>query len=154
MPEHTDKSDAGPSTVTRLATERTGLATERTDMATERTDLSVERTRLAYDRTLMAWVRTATSLITFGFTIYKFFQFELKRLTAPSDQLIGPREFGLMMISIGLISLLFATLEHRRDLLKLSALYPSIPRRKMARVVAALVTILGILALATAILRE
>ena len=26
----------------------------------------------------MAWVRTAASLISFGFTIYKFFQFELK----------------------------------------------------------------------------
>ena len=39
------------------------------------TQLAVERTRLAYERTLMAWVRTATSLISFGFTIYKFFQF-------------------------------------------------------------------------------
>ena len=32
----------------------------------------MDRTRLAYERTLMAWVRTATSLISFGFTIYKF----------------------------------------------------------------------------------
>ena len=42
------------------------------------TRLAVDRTRLAYERTLMAWVRTATSLISFGFTIYKFFQLELK----------------------------------------------------------------------------
>ena len=39
------------------------------------TKLAVDRTRLAYERTLMAWVRTATSLISFGFTIYKFFEF-------------------------------------------------------------------------------
>ena len=26
----------------------------------------------------MAWVRTGTSLISFGFTIHKFFQFDLK----------------------------------------------------------------------------
>jgi uncharacterized membrane protein YidH (DUF202 family) len=38
------------------------------------TQLAAERTRLAYERTLMAWVRTGTSLITFGFTIYKFFE--------------------------------------------------------------------------------
>jgi uncharacterized membrane protein YidH (DUF202 family) len=25
---------------------------------------------------MMAWIRTATALITFGFTIYKFFQLE------------------------------------------------------------------------------
>ena len=39
------------------------------------TRLAVDRTRLAHERTLMAWVRTATSLISFGFTIYKFCQF-------------------------------------------------------------------------------
>jgi uncharacterized membrane protein YidH (DUF202 family) len=37
--------------------------------------LAVDRTRLAYERTMMAWVRTATSMISFGFTIHKFFQF-------------------------------------------------------------------------------
>ena len=42
------------------------------------TRLAVNRTRLAYERTLMAWVRTAASMISFGFTIYKFFQLELK----------------------------------------------------------------------------
>ena len=39
------------------------------------TRLAVERTRLANERTLMAWIRTATSLIAFGFTIFKFFQY-------------------------------------------------------------------------------
>ncbi len=39
------------------------------------TELALDRTYLAHDRTLMAWVRTATSLISFGFTIYKFFQY-------------------------------------------------------------------------------
>ena len=40
------------------------------------TRLALDRTHLAHERTLMAWVRTATSLISFGFTIYKFFSFE------------------------------------------------------------------------------
>ncbi|MDR3557688.1 MAG: DUF202 domain-containing protein [Syntrophobacteraceae bacterium] len=35
--------------------------------------LALERTILAHERTLMGWVRTSTSLITFGFTLYKFF---------------------------------------------------------------------------------
>jgi hypothetical protein len=39
--------------------------------------LAFDRTRLPYDRTKMAWVRTATSLITFGFSVYKFLQIEL-----------------------------------------------------------------------------
>ena len=36
--------------------------------------LALERTRLAAERSLMAWVRTALSMISFGFTIYKFMQ--------------------------------------------------------------------------------
>ncbi len=63
----TDQPDAPPKTSNELAAERTTLADERTDLA-------VARTLLALDRTLMAWVRTATSLISFGFTIYKIFQ--------------------------------------------------------------------------------
>ena len=48
------------------------------------TRLAVDRTALAHERTLMAWIRTAASLISFGFTIYKFFDFELKGQTTAS----------------------------------------------------------------------
>src|SRR5581483_2367687 len=37
--------------------------------------LAFERTYLAHERTLMAWIRTAASLITFGFTLFKYFQY-------------------------------------------------------------------------------
>ena len=70
------------------------------------TRLAVDRTRLAHERTLMAWVRTATSLISFGFTIYKFFQFELKGQPPNPDRLIGARGFALIMIGTGLVALL------------------------------------------------
>ena len=55
------------------------------------TRLAVTRTRLAHERTLMAWVRTAASLISFGFTIYKFFEIESGRgavapITSRADQ--------------------------------------------------------------------
>ena len=36
--------------------------------------LALDRNKLAAERTLMAWVRTALSMISFGFTIYKFLQ--------------------------------------------------------------------------------
>ena len=67
------------------------------------TRLAVERTRLAYERTLMAWVRTATSLISFGFTIYKFFEFESGRgAVAPvASRLLSPRQFAMIMIATG-----------------------------------------------------
>ena len=117
------------------------------------TMLAVDRTRLAYERTLMAWIRTATSLITFGFSIYKFFQIEMASGTATTGRLIGPREFALLMIIIGLVSLLMATLQHRRDLGALSAQYPGTPR-SLARVFAALISILGLAALLAVVFRQ
>jgi len=117
--------------------------------------LSIDRTRLSYDRTLMSWIRTATSLITFGFSIYKFFQMEAERSAAISARLLGPREFAIAMIAIGLTSLLLATLEHRRDLGALKAQYPNaeIPR-STARMMAGLISVLGITAFIAAVFRQ
>jgi putative membrane protein len=126
------------------------VETKRLDASTT---LAVDRTRLAYERTLMAWIRTATSLITFGFTIYKFFQIELAKGASRNGRLIGPTQFALFMILIGLASLLMATLEHRRDLKALNAEYPG-GRRSLARVLAALISILGLLALFMVLFRQ
>ncbi|MGO9266739.1 MAG: YidH family protein [Candidatus Binataceae bacterium] len=117
------------------------------------TTLAVDRTRLAYDRTLLAWVRTGTSLITFGFTIYKFFQLESARLEARPDRLIGPRQFAFLMIVIGIVSLLLATLEHRRDMKALRAQYPG-EHRTLAGIIAGSVSLLGLVALVAVVFRQ
>jgi putative membrane protein len=101
---------------------------------------------------MMAWIRTATSLITFGFTIYKFFQLELPR-RAEEDHLIGPRQFALILVSIGLVSLLLATLEFRQNIRKLRAQDADNPR-SLAVIVAALLSGLGVIALLMMIFRQ
>jgi len=123
------------------------------DPLTLSTRLAFDRTRLAHDRTMMAWVRTATSLITFGFTIYKFFQFEVAKGATPHGGIIGPREFALLMIGIGIFSLTLATIQHRIDRNALRALDPDVPR-STAALLAGLIAILGIVALLAVILRQ
>jgi putative membrane protein len=115
--------------------------------------LALERTRLAYERTLMAWVRTATSLISFGFTIYKFFQFLREgREPAAEGVLGGPRGFALLMIGIGLTALVLAALDHRRHLQSLRAEYGPIPY-SLAAVVALMIAVLGLLGLLMVLFR-
>ena len=117
--------------------------------------LSVDRTRLSYERTLMSWIRTATSLITFGFSIYKFFQIESQRVASTNSHLVGPRAFAIMMIVIGLTALLMATIEHRRELGFLKADYPHARiRRSIARLIAGLISILGVTAFVAAVFRQ
>lgn len=116
------------------------------------TELAFERTRVAYERTMMAWIRTATSLITFGFTIYKFFQLEgMGR--SHENRLIGARGFGFILVCLGLVSLLLATIENRQSMRALRAEYAR-TQRSLAVMLAALISLLGVLALFAMIFRQ
>ena len=52
------------------------------------TRLAVARTRASYDRRMLSWIRTGTSLITFGFGVYKFFQID-QPSSGHGDRLVG-----------------------------------------------------------------
>lgn len=125
----------------------------RDSVGSSSTDLAADRTRLAYDRTLLAWTRTAISLITFGFSIYKFFQLELARTLPRPEHLIGPTHFALLMIVIGLVSLVLATLEHHLDLKALHAQH-TVTRRSLTTILAGLVSLLGVMALLAVMFRQ
>ena len=131
-----------------MATNLAGKSGSNRDVSTH---LAAQRTRVAYERTMMAWIRTATSLITFGFTVYKFF--DLQRDPSRSDNhLIGPREFGMILVSIGLLSLVLATWENRAHMKALEAAYGNMPR-STATSMATLISLLGILAIIIMIFR-
>ena len=114
--------------------------------------MAVDRTWLAHERTLMAWVRTATSMISFGFTIYKFFEFEESKHSAAKPGLLTPRDFALIMVSIGLLSLLGATMGHRRAVRGMRAQLHG--RRSLAELVAFLIALFGLLILLAAVFRQ
>jgi putative membrane protein len=109
------------------------------------TKLAVERTRLSHERTMMAWVRTAASLISFGFTIYKFFQIEEKGLE--TGGLIGSRGFALIMICTGVFALVIAAVQHHANLREMKESYGMLPK-SVAGPVAGLIGVLGLLAIA------
>ncbi|MDR3554533.1 MAG: DUF202 domain-containing protein [Syntrophobacteraceae bacterium] len=117
--------------------------------------LALERTILAHERTLMGWVRTSISLITFGFTLYKFFQLELAAQPPrhPLHDVIGPRQFAILMISIGLFSLTIATIQYRVYRSGLRRWYPGGAPVSLAGAVAALVSLLGLVALVAVLFR-
>ena len=101
----------------------------------------------------MAWIRTAISLISFGFTLYKFFQLDLNG-RGPENRIFDVRPFATVMIVIGLLALLMATMQHRQDLRILQAEYPTVFPRSLARLLAILISFLGVLALALVALRR
>jgi putative membrane protein len=98
----------------------------------------------------MAWVRTSTSMISFGFTIYKFFQFEQGRNAPANRGLLTPRDFALIIVGIGLAALLIATVQNR---IEVADLRKHLEKRSLAVLVAALVSIFGLLVLIATVVR-
>ena len=107
---------------------------------------------------MLSWVRTAISLISFGFSIPQFFRIARAGLPESKD-IIGPDEFGLLLIVIGLLALLIVTLEHRASMEALKMQYPvtegyqTIPRSR-ASMLAGLIAVLGLLALASIVIHK
>lgn len=121
-------------------------------LSRQRTDLAVARTTMAADRTLMAWTRTSLSMITFGFTVYKFMQYlreEGKASLIRTER--GAQNFGLTLIAVGILALLIACVQYWHLARKIN------PGRKwhfsLALAVAGFIVALGFLALVNAVFR-
>ena len=95
---------------TDLSTHRTDLSTDRTELSMRRTGMSVQRTRMSADRTLMSVIRTALSLIGFGFTLAQFFT--KLRDAGTIHHAAAPRNFGLMLILLGMLLLIGGLVRH------------------------------------------
>jgi putative membrane protein len=121
------------------------------------TRLAITRTMVALDRTLMAWIRTSVSLISFGFTIYKFFQYlRNDESVLQPKQLLSPRAVALVLIGLGIGALLLATLDYRWQRKGLAAEYQEYGpfRFSIPATVATLISGLGILGFVLVFLRQ
>jgi putative membrane protein len=125
-----------------------------TVLAEERTNLAVQRTIMASERSLMAWIRTALSMIGFGFTIYKFFQYLPEEIAAGTIRRPNaPRNLGLTLIAVGTLGLVAAAWQHRRFLNEIGA---SQSRHvwSISFMVAILVILIGVLTFYGVLLRH
>ena len=120
-----------------------------------RTQLAYERTRVASERTLMAWTRTAVSLVGFGFSIPKIFEYleQTKQIERPRTD--EPAEVGTMLIALGMGSLIAGMLQHVMLMRRIAL--PGVPRHHVfsaAMGTAGCMLILGVYALAKILLRR
>jgi len=125
-----------------------------TILAEERTELALERTVMAGERTLMAWIRTSISMIGFGFTIYKFFQYLPEEVAAGNiKRPQTPRNLGMTLVGLGTLALLAAAWDHRRFLNRMGATEGR-HLWSISFVVAIFVVLIGIITLYGIVLRH
>ena len=111
--------------------------------------MAADRTWMAHERTLMAWIRTATSMISFGFAVDKFFE---GRPPNP-NAILSSRDFAILMIGFGLVALVLATIQHAIDVRAIADLATR-KRRSIALVLAFFIGALGTVAFVSAIFRK
>lgn len=97
------------------------------------TALSFQQSRLAAERTLMANIRTSLALTGFGFALYQFYRYlEKEDPNVPYDTI--PRNFGLSLTVLGMITVILGIIYHirfinqismERELLKEKGVLPS-----------------------------
>ncbi len=74
--------------------------------------LAVGRTKMALERTLMAAIRTSVSMISFGFTIAKFFQ-DFKSFSGnKSGVSISTHNVGFWLVVIGTLFMMASCVQH------------------------------------------
>jgi putative membrane protein len=112
----------------------------------EKDKMASERTMLAYERTLLSWLRTATSLMTFGFAIFKLLQ---EKANQPGDhpimKYISPKSVGLIMIGSGFVGLTLAVIRYIEVLKRYDQYSPKIYRSAIMIQVYVILTLCALL---------
>jgi putative membrane protein len=123
-----------------------------TELAIQRTDLALMRNRMAADRTLMAWIRTALSMISFGFTIYKFLQY-VREGEGSRLPVRGPRNLGLSLILLGTGGLVAACIQYWKSLQSMEAGKPHRHVWSLTLTIASFIALIGLAAFLSILLR-
>src|SRR5262245_14069181 len=87
------------------------------ELSARRTGMSFQRTRMSADRTLMSVIRTSLSLISFGFTIFQVFEKLRDAGTIPHAG--AARNFGIMLVALGILMLMGGIIYHAQFMIGL-----------------------------------
>jgi putative membrane protein len=105
------------------------------------------RQQLAADRTLLAWIRTSIALAGLGFVVSKFNLFLHEIRGAPTSSSLASRTLGLALVAVGACAVLLGLIQHRQVARILSDDGDPMPAPRWPAVVAAVGSLLGLLAL-------
>jgi len=88
-----------------------------------KSDRDLEKFRIYLERLQLNWIKWNITCMALGFTVYKFYYARVQEDRKPLGYVITGRDIGIFLISLGIMSLLLATLQHKKNVTKLRLQY-------------------------------
>ena len=98
---------------------------EKKEIALLKKENDAERSRIASEKLQLNWIKWNITCLGLGFTAYKFYYARLENNQSPIGHYITGQEIGMFLIFLGLITLTFATLQHKKKVEQLKLLLPT-----------------------------
>ena len=86
---------------------------ERRIMDGEKKDLGLERYRIALEKLQAIWIKWNITCIALGFAAYKFYYSRMISGDVPLGGGVNGWHIGICLVLMGIITLVFATLQHK-----------------------------------------
>ena len=88
-------------------------------MEADKKDFNLEKYRIVLERLQLNWLQWNITCMLLGFGVYKFYYSRVISGAEPIGTTINGWHIGIVLISVGLVSLLAATIQHKTNVTKL-----------------------------------
>jgi uncharacterized membrane protein YidH (DUF202 family) len=100
----------------------------RRDMDTFKKEYTLEKLRTGMEKLQLNWIKWNLTCIALGFTAYRFYYARVSDGDNLKKYYVTGRELGIFLITLGFITLFFATIQHKQNVTKLKAQYQNMQR--------------------------
>ena len=122
------------------------------ELRTEKEDRDLEKFRIVLERLQINWIKWNVTCIALGFAAYKFYYSRVSEGKSPLNYNVTGRDIGIFLMTLGTLALLFATIQHKKNVEKLKMQYEKMPYSLSLRV-AYVVIVFAVFLLSIVILR-
>jgi uncharacterized membrane protein YidH (DUF202 family) len=98
---------------------------EKKEMVAIKKANDAERSRIASEKLQLNWIKWNITCLGLGLAAYKFYYTRLENHQSPIKHYITGQEIGMFLITLGFVTLIFATIQHKKKVEQLKLLLPT-----------------------------
>ena len=98
---------------------------EKRESAAAKKENDAEKSRIALEKLQLNWIKWNLTCLGLGFTAYRFYYVRQQAGQSPIGHYITGQEIGMFLIALGFVTLIFATIQHKKKVENLKLQMPT-----------------------------